>query len=93
MGSGILGPLAPLLTIIVFATVPAYPVAQIWVLFRRQGWSLWLSIVPVFPMAIVLALTVHWHQAGSNLFPLLLIFASPVALLWLWLSGFVRGGD
>lgn len=93
MGSGLLGPLAPLLTIAAFLCVPVYPVAQVWVLLRRSGPAFWLSVVPIAPMGILLGVTVHGFMTGSNLAPLLLILASPVAVLWLWLAGFLRGGD
>ena len=87
---GILGPLAPLLTIAAFLSLPLYPIAQIFVLFRRRGWSLWLSLVPVLPMLGLLAQTIVAFREGANLAPLLIIIASPLALVWLWLAGLVR---
>jgi hypothetical protein len=61
----------------------AYLVVQIVALRRfRGGWRA-AAAAPVLPMSGVLAYTVLAFQAGSNLFPLVLIFTSPVALLYL----------
>jgi hypothetical protein len=87
---GIFGPLAPLLTIAALLSLPLYPFFQILVLFRRRGWSLVLSLVPVLPMLVLLVQALLAFQADSDLAPLLVIIASPLALLWLWLAGFVR---
>ena len=40
-------------------------------------------MVPLLPMAAVLLYTIAAYRAGSNLFPLVLIFSSPPALLYL----------
>lgn len=86
---GILAPFSAILTVAAFLSVPVYPIAQVLVLFRRRGWSLGLSLVPVLPMLGLLVHTILAFQAGGNLAPLMLILASPFAVLWLWLAGFV----
>ncbi len=62
---------------------PVYLVLQVVLLRRYRGaWRLAVA-VPAVPMTGVLIYTVYAYQAGSNLFPLVLIFTSPVALLYL----------
>lgn len=62
---------------------PVYLVLQVVLLRRyRGGWRL-AAAVPALPMTGVLIYTVYAYQAGSNLFPLVLIFTSPFALLYL----------
>ncbi len=62
---------------------PVYLVLQVVLLWRyRAGWRV-AAAVPVLPMTGVLIYTVYAYQAGSNLFPLVLIFTSPFALLYL----------
>lgn len=67
----------------------AYPVLQALTTWRMQRrWRL-LSVVPLVPMAFVLALTVLALIEDSNLWPILLIFTAPLALLYLallWLA-------
>jgi hypothetical protein len=63
--------------------VPGYVIVQITLLRRyRDGWRL-AAAVPVVPMVGVLIYTAYALFAGSNLFPLVLIFTSPFALLYL----------
>ncbi|MGH7165332.1 MAG: hypothetical protein ACREIS_07400 [Nitrospiraceae bacterium] len=62
---------------------PFYLVLQVVLLRRfRGGWRL-AAAVPAVPMTGVLTYTVYAYQAGSNLFPLILIFTGPFALLYL----------
>ena len=70
----------------------AYLVAQVVALRRfRGGW--WVAaLVPLVPMAIVLLHTVSAYRAGSNLFPLVLIFTSPIAFLYLMALILIRRG-
>jgi hypothetical protein len=64
-------------------SVPGYLVLQVVLLRRYRGrWRL-AAAVPALPMAVVLVYTVYAFRAGSNLFPLGLIFTSPFALLYL----------
>jgi hypothetical protein len=63
--------------------VPAYIVVQIVALVRlRERWRFAASL-PLIPMALVLAYTVYAYRAGSNIFPLVLIFTSPFGLAYL----------
>ena len=66
--------------IALFLCFPAYVIAQIVAIVRlRRGWR-WASLVPVIPMIIVVVLTVEALLQQSNLWPVLLLFASPPAL-------------
>lgn len=79
--------LALSLAVVMYGAIPVYVVWQMIALFRRRGWGLALSLLPVLPMAVVLAATVDAWREGSTLWPLMLVLASPVAVLWLWLVG------
>ena len=83
-----------LVTIFAFVSVPLYPVAQIGVVLMRRGVGMWLALLPVLPM---IAAYVVFHQAwqeGANLSPLVLIFTSPIALIWILIVGsFARRRD
>ena len=51
-----------------------------------------LVLIPAIPMCGIAAYTVYAYQAESNLWPVLMIFASPVAALsvfGLWIAAFV----
>jgi hypothetical protein len=61
----------------------AYLVAQVVALRRFQGGWWVAALVPLVPMAIALLYTVSAYRSGSNLFPLVLIFTSPIAFLYL----------
>lgn len=62
---------------------PVYLVLQLVALWMmRGGWRI-AAAVPAVPMGIVVAYTILALLAGSNLFPLVLIFASPPAALYL----------
>lgn len=62
---------------------PIYLILQIMLLLRyRNGWR-YAAMVPVVPMVGVLIYTMYAFQAGSNIFPIVLIFVSPFALLYL----------
>jgi hypothetical protein len=61
----------------------AYLVAQVSTLRRFQGRWRVAALAPIVPMAIVLVYTLSAFRAGSNLFPLVLIFTSPIAFLYL----------
>lgn len=60
-----------------------YVIMQIRLLRRyHDGWR-YAALVPVIPMVGVLIYTVYAFQAGSNIFPLVLILTSPFALVYL----------
>lgn len=67
----------------VMASPLAYSAAQVWVLIRTSGWWRLLGALPILPMAFVLDYTVDSYRLGGNLWPLVLIFSAPAALLWL----------
>ncbi|HJT21939.1 MAG TPA: hypothetical protein VJ746_15785 [Nitrospira sp.] len=62
---------------------PGYVILQIALLRRYHGRWRRAAAVPVVPMIGVLMYTVYAFQAGSNVFPLVMIFVSPFALLYL----------
>ncbi|MFZ0738774.1 MAG: hypothetical protein WA002_01220 [Candidatus Acidiferrales bacterium] len=69
--------------LVVMLSIPTYFILQIVLLWRmHDGWRKVVAI-PVVPMAIVVAYTIYAYLDGSNLFPLVLIFTSPVALIYL----------
>jgi len=49
------------------------------IIYLRRGWR-WASLVPVLPMIFVVAATIKFFIKQGNLWPLLLLFSSPVAL-------------
>jgi hypothetical protein len=63
--------------------VPAYFVLQVAALWRLRGGFQKAAAIPLVPMGAVLAYTVLALRDGSNLFPLVLIFASPLTSLYL----------
>lgn len=64
-------------------SIPAYFILQIVLLWRmRNGWRK-AAAVPVAPMVAVVAYTIYAFLDGSNLFPLVLIFTAPLALIYL----------
>ncbi|HTS51462.1 MAG TPA: hypothetical protein VMH05_26120 [Bryobacteraceae bacterium] len=66
-------------TVLMFGAVPAYFVLQVIALWRlRSGW-LKASLLPVIPMILVLVYTIDAYNKESNLWPIVLIFSSPVA--------------
>ena len=66
-----------------FFCFPAYVIAQVVAVWRlRSGWR-WASLVPVPPMIFVVAATIKFLIEQGNLWPLLLLFASPLALAYM----------
>lgn len=60
-----------------------YPILQFVVLRRvARRWHFW-AFLPVLPMGFVLAITVYAFWEGSNVWPILMIFTSPLAVLYL----------
>jgi len=63
-------------------SAPIYLLVQAFGAFRfRGGWRM-AALAPLIVMGPVLAVTVLGLASGSNLWPLLLIFTAPVALLY-----------
>ncbi len=70
--------------------VPAYFVAQILTLVRwRERWR-FAAGLPLIVLAPVLLYTVYAYLQGSNIFPLVLIFTSPVLLMYLGVLWAIR---
>ncbi len=68
----------------------AYPVLQFFVLWRVAGrWRFW-AFLPMLPMGYVLAITVYALLGGSNVWPILMIFTSPPAVLYLLFIWFLH---
>ena len=65
------------------ASVPIYLVLQGVLLWLWRGrWRL-LAGLAAIPMVLVLAHAIFAFFAGSNIFPIVLIFTAPVALIYL----------
>lgn len=68
---------------LIFLCIPAYLVLQIVLVFLTSGGWRKASLAPAVIMIPILAYTVLAFAAQSNLWPLLLLFAAPVACLHL----------
>ena len=67
----------------------AYVVAQALALYRLRGSMRWAVFVPVLPMLWVAYITADAWAAQSNIWPIVMIFASPVALVYVALVALV----
>ena len=67
---------------LIWLTIPAYVVVQVVALMRSSGGSRMAAALPLFVMVPVFALTAVGLVQESNLWPLLMLFASPVALVY-----------
>jgi len=69
--------------LVVMCSIPVYFILQIVLLWRFR--DLWRKLVtiPAVIMLSVLVYTVYAYLDGSNIFPLVLIFTSPLLLLYL----------
>jgi hypothetical protein len=64
-------------------TVIAFILLQVTALWKWRGkWRI-AALASAMPMALVIAYTVYGAAAGGNLFPLVLLFSSPPALVYL----------
>src|SRR5947209_1090571 len=61
---------------VVYLVMQAYAAMHL-----RGGWR-WTSLLPLLPMALVLAMTVGAYRQGSNIWPVPLILASPPACIF-----------
>jgi hypothetical protein len=68
---------------LIMLCVPVYFVAQVVLLWRLKDKWRKAAAAPLVPMAFVLLYTVWAYHDGSNLYPIVLIFASPAALFYL----------
>jgi hypothetical protein len=67
---------------LLWLTIPAYVVLQVVALMRSSGGSRVAAALPLFVMVPVFALTVVALVQESNLWPILMLMASPVALVY-----------
>ena len=74
---------------LIWLALPAYSILQIVVIRRSSGVSRWVATVPLVFMVPIVLLTVVGLVQESNLWPLLLLFASPVAFLYVLVAFFV----
>jgi hypothetical protein len=74
---------------LIIAAVPAYFVLQVVTLRRLRGGWRRAAAIPLVPMAAVLVYTVFAFAAGSNLFPLVLIFTSVPGAIYLFVILFL----
>jgi len=84
---------------LLWLAVPLYLILQIIVLVRTSGTNRALAGAPLFIMVPIYIYTIVALMQQSNLWPLLLLFSSPVALLYVtgaailtWQTD-VRGGQ
>ena len=69
---------------LVILPVLLYLVAQISAAVKLRGWARRIAFLPVIPMAWVTYVTVLAFRHDSNLWPILLIFASPAAAFFIF---------
>lgn len=67
---------------LIWLTIPAYIVLQVVVIWRSTGASRGIAALPMLVMVPVFLWTGIAYAQEHNLWPLGLIFASPVALLY-----------
>jgi hypothetical protein len=71
-----------------YLSVPAYPMLQIVVIWRSAGAARWIAALPLVFMVSVYVVTGVAYAQHSNLWPIWLLFASPVALLYVAVVAF-----
>ena len=67
---------------LIWLTIPAYVVVQVIALMRSSTGSRMVAALPLFVMVPVFIHAVVGLVQESNLWPLLMIFLSPIALLY-----------
>jgi hypothetical protein len=76
-------PIGDLMTLLVFVSVPGYFLLQGVSMFTQRGHWLWASLVPLIVMVPAAGHAAWALSAGSNLWPLIFIFASPIGFVYL----------
>jgi hypothetical protein len=66
-----------------YAATIAYLPLQFYALVRLNGARRWAALLPIFLMAPVAIMTYSAYMQQSNLWPIMIIFASPLAALYL----------
>ena len=74
---------------LLWLAVPAYLVMQAVVLWRSSGRARLVAGAPLIVMVPVFALSIAGLILNKNLWPLLVLFASPLALLYVCIAAFV----
>jgi len=77
---------------LIWLAVPAYVILQAIFLARSSEGSRAAVAVPLFFMVPVFAYTAFGIATGSNLWPLALLFSSPLALLWVIVAAMTTAG-
>jgi len=70
---------------VMFWSFPVYLALQFVVIIKSNGYWRFLSAIPILPMLLILGYTIYALSQGSNLWPLLLLFSSPAALLYVFI--------
>ena len=71
------------IALLALAAVPAYPAVQLKALRTMRGGWFYAAIAPLVLMIPILVFTIVAFRQDSNLWPILLILAAPVAVLYL----------
>jgi len=75
---------------LIWLAVPAYIIMQFFVIWRSSGSSRWIAALPLVVMIPIFVLTAVGFAQESNLWPLWLLFASPVALYYVVAIAFIQ---
>ena len=67
---------------LLWLAIPAYLVLQVVALLRTSGGSRLAAALPLFVMIPVFAVTIIAAAQESNMWPVLMLLASPVALVY-----------
>ena len=73
--------------VLIWLAVPAYIILQFLVIWRSSGPSRWVAALPLLALIPIGVITVIGIAQSSNLWPLLLLLASPVALIYVVVVG------
>jgi hypothetical protein len=74
---------------LLWLTVPAYVILQALVLAWSSGWHRVVAGLPLVVMVPMFAITIVNLARESNLWPLLLLFTSPLALVYVAVAAFM----
>jgi hypothetical protein len=69
--------------VLVIVPVALYLTVQILAGIKLRGVARLLAVLPLIPMVWIAVVTVGAYRQESNLWPILLIFASPMAALYI----------
>jgi hypothetical protein len=75
---------------LIWLAIPAYIILQIVAILRSSGSFRWVAALPLVIMIPVFVFTGIAFAQNSNLWPLWLLFTSPLALLYVVVVLFVR---